>query len=551
MKKIYYKFFNIKRLKLYRKVVSIIGSATTTIFHVVRSVAPRSTSQIDFWSDARGAGAGRMHQPASQRKVPAVPQSYYQKEMPEATTTATATVEQRRRRRRSGDDFSRSPPGKTSTTTMTKYCTLPRRHRRRRRGQQQREVPISLCCSLGFLVLMLLQACLMIEVCEGRQRHSDGSTSTTRHPFLIRKTVSSSLFDGSKIIASRRRTVSLSKHDAGRSGSAEGPRRRDDECGAASCDVAAAAAVTQRLRGGSTKVAEEQEAPASEGATATADDAETDEVRSYRLRQQLHLESRSLQLRQALIGYGLEAFRHGEPDSSKAAPKVVDWDCALSTEEYPKSCLYSFDAEIGAKVIAPIDTQQWITLSALNRLRRTDPTKVEPLWHSQYAVLQSWMNPDSSYSLYTHLSPIGTLLSFLLDAPALLGAAMIVVIATALLLTFPIWEVALQQLLTSQFLWMSWPNWARFVHAALPLKLLLGQMGWKFIAVGFGKVYHRIRDQLVECECQMWQNSIPLTILEGVEDDVAAGDDNDEDDNDEIEATGWDDEEEEDEFDLD
>jgi hypothetical protein len=213
---------------------------------------------------------------------------------------------------------------------------------------------------------------------------------------------------------------------------------------------------------------------------------------------------------------GLDALRHGgnSESDSVARTKVVDWDCALSTADRPKSCLYSFDAEEGAKVIAPIDTTQWITLTSLNRLRRSDPTKIEPLWHSQYSILSSWFAPESQYSLYSHLSPMGTALSLLLDAPWLLAALIGATITLALLLTLPIWEVVVTTLLTSKFLWLQWPNWGRFVHAALPLKLLLGQMAWKAISVGFQRVYNEIRTVLVEWECRLWQDSIPLTIIE-------------------------------------
>lgn len=216
-------------------------------------------------------------------------------------------------------------------------------------------------------------------------------------------------------------------------------------------------------------------------------------------------------LRQALIARGLESLEHGE---RAAQPKPMDWDCALSTAKHPKSCLYSFDAEQGAKVIAPIDTDQWITLSALNRLRRTDPSKIEPLWHSQYAILRSWLSPSSPYSLYTHLSPPAALLSFLLDAPILLGLAMTLVMAIGLLMTLPVWERLLQAFLTSRFLWLQWPNWGRFVHAALPLKILLGQMAYKFLADGFGRVHGRLRSALIEMECRNLEASVPLTILE-------------------------------------
>lgn len=226
---------------------------------------------------------------------------------------------------------------------------------------------------------------------------------------------------------------------------------------------------------------------------------------------------------------------HGESETSgQPKPQLVDWDCALSTNKHPKSCLYSFDAEPGSKVVGPIleesengdtsnNNNQWITLTSLVRLRRTDPTKVEPLWHMKYSILNNWMNPNSSYSLYTHLNPIGTMLSYMLDTPTVLVSAIIITAMLTILLTFPIWEWLVQTMLKSQVMWMQWPNWARFVHAAFPLKLLLGQMAWKALAIGFTRVYNSIRNSLIEYECQLYQNCIPLTIIENNENNKKKG----------------------------
>jgi len=255
-------------------------------------------------------------------------------------------------------------------------------------------------------------------------------------------------------------------------------------------------------------------------------------VTAYRLQQQLLLQSRSLILRQALLQRGVDALQHGGgasgagSDGSPVVAKLVDWDCAQATERHPKSCLYSFDAETGSKVIAPLDTEQWITLSALNRLRRTDPTKVEPLWHSQYHILSNWFAPSSPYSLYTHLTLFpGTVLSLLLDAPVILASVLVLSLVLALLLTLPVWEGMLQTIMTSPTLWLQWPNWGRFVHAALPLKLLLGQLAWKVVATGFGQLYSKLRTQLVEWECQILEDCIPLTIVEDENDEEQEEDD--------------------------
>lgn len=234
----------------------------------------------------------------------------------------------------------------------------------------------------------------------------------------------------------------------------------------------------------------------------------------YRMEQILLLQSRSARLRQALADRGLlEDYSNLDAPTT---PQPVDWDCAIATPENPKSCLYSFDAEPYTKVVAPIDTNQWITLGALNRLRRTDPSKVEPMWHNKYAIFNSWFRAGKSpYSMYAHLPWQGYMLSVLLDGPLVLNVALLAVLAFVFAVTRPVWESILTIMLTSQFLWMRWPNWGRFVHAALPFKLLLGQMAWK----GFSKVFYKIqglvREYLIQVESRIWEEAIPLTVGEG------------------------------------
>jgi hypothetical protein len=277
------------------------------------------------------------------------------------------------------------------------------------------------------------------------------------------------------------------------------------------------------IRGGSTQVTSKAPAlTAPVGDTTESPESEESllkkkqatELQAYRLQQQLYLQSRSLQLRQALIARGLTALQHGAVEEGTVS-RHVDWDCAMATPGHSKSCLYSFDAEMGAKVVAPIGTDQWITLSALNRLRRTDPTKVEPLWHSQYSILKTWLHPSDKYSLYNYLTPAGTILSYVLDSPYVLAVCIVLVGLIGLLATLPFWEAVIQTVLTHPFVWIQWPQWGRFVHAALPLKLLLGQLAYRGMADVFGKIHGTVRDHLIEWECQMWEDCIPLTILEG------------------------------------
>lgn len=235
----------------------------------------------------------------------------------------------------------------------------------------------------------------------------------------------------------------------------------------------------------------------------------------YQMEQILLLQSRSTKLRQALTERGL--LQDYATLDAPTTPQPVDWDCALATEEYPKPCLYSFDAEPNTKVVAPLGSTQWISLASLNRLRRTDPTKVEPMWHNQYAIFASWFRNGSKspFSMYAHVPWQGLVLTLLLDNPLVLKAAVLAVLTLVLMITRPIWESMLTLLLTSQFLWKRWPNWARFVHAALPLKILLGQMSWKGLTIVFSKLQGIATEYLIQIECRIWEDAIPLTVLEG------------------------------------
>jgi len=150
----------------------------------------------------------------------------------------------------------------------------------------------------------------------------------------------------------------------------------------------------------------------------------------------------------------------------------------------------------------------------LNRLRRYDPAKIDPLWHSKYKVLLSWFGSDSKYALSAHVPPLGVLfITGLLDRPWLLKTLVFSLFGLGFIMALPLWEVLVQGFLLQPFLWSSWPQWGRFVHAALPLKLLMVQYAYGFASQRLGGVYDKIRRQLVEAECDMLQKFVPLTIL--------------------------------------
>lgn len=241
-------------------------------------------------------------------------------------------------------------------------------------------------------------------------------------------------------------------------------------------------------------------------------------IQNYKLQQQHLLQLRSTFLSEALAARGINVgptmVDVSTPEGAKP-PKEVDWDCCLSTVDDPKTCLYSFDAEPNTKVICPAGTTQYISLSALNRLRRTDPSKVQPMWHDQYAILKSWFSDESEYSLLQFVGLKGFIVStVLLDlGKGLAFKAALALSVLAVFMTFlPLIEVVMSRFLTSSFLWMKWQSWGKFVHAALPLKILIGQMVWNFVSGSFGKLESVVRDYVVDLECAILEDSIPVTI---------------------------------------
>lgn len=137
------------------------------------------------------------------------------------------------------------------------------------------------------------------------------------------------------------------------------------------------------------------------------------------------------------------------------------------------------------------------------------------MWHSQYAILDSWFKDSSQFSLLQFVGWKGFVVSTLLldlGKGMFLRGLLSFGVLSALLLTMPIWECVVSRILTSSLLWMKWMSWGRFVHAALPLKILIGQMVWKSLAGSFGKLEGMVRDSIVELECAILEEHIPVTI---------------------------------------
>jgi hypothetical protein len=136
------------------------------------------------------------------------------------------------------------------------------------------------------------------------------------------------------------------------------------------------------------------------------------------------------------------------------------------------------------------------------------------MWHSQYAILNSWFSDESPYSLLQFVGWKGFFVSSLmldLGKGIILKGLLTLFVLSVIVLLMPLLEIVFSRVLTSSMLWARWLSWGRFVHAALPLKILIGQMTWKFLAGAFGKLESLVRDYVIELECNILEDSTPVT----------------------------------------
>ena len=162
------------------------------------------------------------------------------------------------------------------------------------------------------------------------------------------------------------------------------------------------------------------------------------------------------------------------------------------------------------------------------------------MWSDKYAVLTSWFSPHSRYSLLQHVGTKGILLNTLLDGNRLsLAVGMLLIAATIVFM--PVIECIGNRILVSGYLWMKWHSWSRYVHIGLPFKLLIAQLVVSYASKGFNSLVLMIKDKLVDLECRILEESIPLTlgvdtnfdekeeeVLENLEDDEEESDYDDE-----------------------
>jgi hypothetical protein len=130
----------------------------------------------------------------------------------------------------------------------------------------------------------------------------------------------------------------------------------------------------------------------------------------------------------------------------------------------------------------------------------------------------------------------GFLVSTLLDRGMTLRGVLIGVVLSVLALFMPLIEHLVGRILVSAVFWSQWRTWGRIARAGFPLKLLLGQLAWKGIVSMFSKLEESVREYFVDLECEILEESVPLTVGVEIDDEVssdeAASDDGDEYDDD-------------------
>lgn len=151
------------------------------------------------------------------------------------------------------------------------------------------------------------------------------------------------------------------------------------------------------------------------------------------------------------------------------------------------------------------------------------------MWHSQYAILQSWFSDASEYSLLQHVGVKGFLVTTMLDGRVALRTVLIGAILSVLVMVMPLVESMIGRVLVSAPFWSQWKTWGRIARAGFPLKLLLGQLAWKGIVNVYTKLEECVREYFVDLECDILEESVPLTVgvVEEEEEMVDSRDDDD------------------------
>ena len=109
----------------------------------------------------------------------------------------------------------------------------------------------------------------------------------------------------------------------------------------------------------------------------------------------------------------------------------------------------------------------------------------------------------------------GFFVSSMLDGRMALRSVLIGLIVGIFIVLMPVIEQIVGRVLVSAPFWSHWKTWGRIARAGFPLKLLLGQLAWKGIAGVYLKLEEGVREYFVDLECEILEESVPLTV--GVE----------------------------------
>jgi hypothetical protein len=178
---------------------------------------------------------------------------------------------------------------------------------------------------------------------------------------------------------------------------------------------------------------------------------------------------------------------------------------ALSREDSPIECRVTLQqAPVGSKCIAPCGctgSQQWITFSEFNRLRRLEPSQ----WISCQTCQQQF-----DYSLIRKYGGItGNAVTAILDNTNILRALLTVVAFSTIAGGL---GSLIQKLLLSSVLWSSYPKWSKIVHLPLVLKFWGAKLVGQFLLERYFRVEKEILKILAEFETSAVEQNLPVTI---------------------------------------
>ena len=246
-----------------------------------------------------------------------------------------------------------------------------------------------------------------------------------------------------------------------------------------------------------------------------ADDVDADARarRTWLVEQVRRRQERVLVFSKALAERGLN---FGDGTTANPPPRLMveapDWLVARASEEAPRSCLIWGDALEDTAVVRPRKARgQWVSLSALNNLRRLEPAKASKLWYDRYALDLRRLNAESG--------PAGVLLGSVLDSRRAARGLTLLTAALVLALARPLLAVAAVAGLTSRVCWTNYALWSPLVHAPLPLKLLVVRQAYVWAVSALRALELLLRKGLVELESRALEAGVRESVLDEGEDE--------------------------------